>query len=134
MINSYGGRVVAHKDGSFVIDDVFMVNSHGQAHNISSRKSKNPQWSSLCIVVQGSLTPKTIDTKVGAIEFDTTLLTIMYKIDYLVSPTVKYALDSNNKIIKGSGLINNTFMSQLPEWLQKEIMINAGLDTRGRKK
>ena len=134
MINSYGGRVVARKDGSFVVDDVFMVNSHGHAHFISSRRSKNPQWNSLCIVVQGKLTPKRIDTKVGAIEFDPTLLTIMYKIDYLISPTVKYAFDKDNKIIKGSGLINNTFMSQLPEWLQKEIMINAGLNTRGRKK
>ena len=105
MINSYNGRVVAHNDGSFVIDNVFMINSHGQAYYINSKRSKNPQWSNLCIVVQGSLSPQIMQTKVGAIEFDPTLLTIMYKIDYLVSPTV---ID---------GQINNVFMSQLPNWL-----------------
>ena len=115
MIESYNGRVVAQKDGSFVIDDVFMVNSKGQAFFISSKRSKNPQWSSLCIVVQGSLRSQTIETNVGAIEFDPTLLTIMYKIDYLVSPTVEAI----------SGHINNVFMSQLPNWLQKQVELNV---------
>lgn len=118
MIESYNGRVIAHKDGSFVIDDVFMVNSKGQAFFISSKRSKNPQWSSLCIVVQGSLRPQVIDTKVGAIEFDPTLLTIMYKIDYLVSPTVE-------RLGNTTGHINNVFMSQLPNWLQKQVELNV---------
>jgi hypothetical protein len=115
MIESYGGRVVAQNDGSFVIDNVFMINSHGQAYFISSKKSKNPQWSNLCIVVEGSLNPQVMQTKVGAVEFDTTLLTIMYKIDYLISPTVKAE----------TGLINNTFMYQLPNWLQKQVEIGV---------
>jgi len=115
MIENYAGRVVAQKDGSFIIDDVFMINSHGQAYFISSKRSKNPQWSNLCIVVEGRLYPQIIQTKVGAIEFDTTLLTIMYKIDYLISPTV-------NSI---TGMINNTFMYQLPNWLQKQIELEV---------
>ena len=92
-----------------------MINSHGQAYFISSKKSKNPQWSNLCIVVEGRLQPQVIQTKVGAVEFDTTLLTIMYKIDYLISPTVKAE----------TGEINNTFMSQLPNWLQKQVEIEV---------
>ena len=115
MVESYGGRVVAQTDGSFVIDNVFMINSHGQAYFISSKRSKNPQWSNLCIVVEGRLQPQVIQTKVGAVEFDTTLLTIMYKIDYLISPTVKAE----------TGEINNTFMSQLPNWLQKQVELEV---------
>jgi len=130
MINSYNGRVVAQTDGSFVIDNVFMINSHGQAYFISSKKSKNPQWSNLCIVVKGSLQPKILQTKVGSIEFDTTLLTIMYKIDYLVSPTLMfdYSTDKNTGmpiIVKGSGRIDNVFMAQLPNWLQKQVEIEV---------
>jgi len=115
MINSYDGRVIAQNDGSFVVDNVFMINSHGQAFFISSKRSKNPQWEPLCIVVRGVLNTKMIQTKVGSIEFDTTLLTIMYKIDYLVSPTIEAT----------TGHINNVFMSQLPNWLQKQVELEV---------
>jgi len=130
MVNSYDGRVVAQTDGSFVIDNVFMINSHGQAYFISSKRAKNPQWSNLCIVVKGRLLPKIMQTKVGAIEFDTTLLTIMYKIDYLVSPTLIFDYKTDKitgfpKIVEGTGKIDNVFMAQLPNWLQKQVELEV---------
>lgn len=87
MIDVFGDRVVTKmkKDRTmYIVDERFMVDDVGVSHY----KDDYGHWKFLCTVAQGNLSKMTIQTKVGEIELDSTELTIMGKIGFLLSPDI----------------------------------------------
>ena len=68
----------------YVVDDRFMVDGHGVSHY----KKDDGSWSFLCTVAQGNLSKMSITTPIGDIELESTELTIMGKIGFLLAPDI----------------------------------------------
>ena len=64
---------------------------------------RNNRWHSLCLVVDGYIRDKMVDTAVGKIHMSRTLQTIMGKIGFCLKPNIK----------------DSVFMNQLPDNLKK---------------
>ena len=112
MISVFGERVdmrtrddVTH----YIIDDRFMVDSHGVSHY----KSDVGHWKFLCTVAQGNLSKMSISTKIGDIELESTELTIMGKIGFLLAPDIT----------------DSVFFHQLSEKMQDVIKQEVQLDS-----
>jgi len=130
-------RAILQRDGSYIIDNVFMVNTHGTASYIDSVKSKKAKWQSLCIVVRNktanALRDINITTPAGDIKIPSTLVQILAKVRYLLQPTVLYNYSTNGREIKDSGHIDSVVINQLPEWLAKQVIF-ARLGKKGLSK
>jgi hypothetical protein len=88
MISVFGNRVETKsnndKDVYYIVDDRFMVDGHGVSHY----KKDDGSWSFLCTVAQGNLSKMSIATPIGDIELESTELTIMGKIGFLLAPDI----------------------------------------------
>ena len=95
----------------YVVDDRFMVDGHGVSHY----KKDDGSWSFLCTVAQGNLSKMSITTPIGDIELESTELTIMGKIGFLLAPDIT----------------DNVFFHQLSnkmqEVLKAEVMFDANV-------
>jgi len=101
-------RVVrGEKEGRYIIDDIFAVDGHANAYVKAEKKSRPGEfdWNSLCIVVQGNLQNKNIETPLGCLELDITLQSIIAKVMYLLNPNIKDCV----------------FMRQLPFKIQGQV-------------
>ena len=96
---------------TYVIDDRFMVDDHGVSHY----KSDVGHWKFLCTVAQGNLSKMSISTKIGDIELESTELTIMGKIGFLLAPDIT----------------DSVFFHQLSEKMQDVIKQEVQLDSIG---
>ena len=112
MIGVFGERVdMRTRDDktTYVIDDRFMVDDHGVSHY----KSDVGHWKFLCTVAQGNLSKMSISTKIGDIELESTELTIMGKIGFLLAPDIT----------------DSVFFHQLSEKMQDVIKQEIQLDS-----
>ena len=112
MISVFGERVdMRTRDDktTYVIDDRFMVDDHGVSHY----KSDVGHWKFLCTVAQGNLSKMSISTKIGDIELESTELTIMGKIGFLLTPDIT----------------DHTFFHQLSDKMQDVIKQEVQLDS-----
>ena len=112
MISVFGERVdMRTRDDktTYVIDDGFMVDDHGVSHY----KSDVGHWKFLCTVAQGNLSKMSISTKIGDIELESTELTIMGKIGFLLAPDIT----------------DSVFFHQLSEKMQDVIKQEIQLDS-----
>jgi len=114
MISVFGERVemITRDDVThYIVDDRFMVDSHGVSHY----KSDVGHWKFLCTVAQGNLSKMTINTKIGDIELESTELTIMGKIGFLLAPDIT----------------DNVFLHQLSDKMQDVLKAETQLDSIG---
>jgi len=112
MIGVFGERVemITRDDVThYIVDDRFMVDSHGVSHY----KSDVGHWKFLCTVAQGNLSKMSISTKIGDIELESTELTIMGKIGFLLTPDIT----------------DHTFFHQLSEKMQDVLKAEVKLDS-----
>ena len=112
MISVFGERVemITRDDVThYIVDDRFMVDSHGVSHY----KSDVGHWKFLCTVAQGNLSKMTINTKIGDIELESTELTIMGKIGFLLAPDIT----------------DNVFLHQLSDKMQDVLKAEVQLDS-----
>ena len=112
MIGVFGERVemITRDDVThYIVDDRFMVDSHGVSHY----KSDVGHWKFLCTVAQGNLSKMSISTKIGDIELESTELTIMGKIGFLLAPDIT----------------DSVFFHQLSEKMQDVIKQEVQLDS-----
>ena len=88
MISVFGDRVETKSNNDkgvyYIVDDRFMVDGHGVSHY----KKDDGSWSFLCTVAQGNLNKMSISTPIGDIELESTELTIMGKIGFLLAPDI----------------------------------------------
>jgi len=126
VLKSYGERVVKVQDG-YIIDDMWKVNNQGSSYYLAQDGHKgnwdsdtvtvhgeNAQgvvgnWHFLCTVAQGKFMSMSIDSEIGVLELDSTTITILAKINFLMNPNVK----------------DSVFMNQLPEQTQKLLRAEA---------
>ena len=112
MISVFGERVdMRTRDDktTYVIDDRFMVDDHGVSHY----KSDVGHWKFLCTVAQGNLSKMSISTKIGDIELESTELTIMGKIGFLLAPDIN----------------DHVFFHQLSDKMQDVLKAEVEFDT-----
>ena len=112
MVGVFGERVemITRDDVThYIVDDRFMVDSHGVSHY----KSDVGHWKFLCTVAQGNLSKMSISTKIGDIELESTELTIMGKIGFLLTPDIT----------------DHTFFHQLSDKMQDVIKQEVQLDS-----
>jgi len=112
MIGVFGERVemITRNDIThYIVDDRFMVDGHGVSHY----KSDVGHWKFLCTVAQGNLSKMSISTKIGDIELESTELTIMGKIGFLLAPDIT----------------DSVFFHQLSEKMQDVIKQEIQLDS-----
>jgi len=112
MIGVFGERVemITRNDIThYIVDDRFMVDDHGVSHY----KSDVGHWKFLCTVAQGNLSKMSISTKIGDIELESTELTIMGKIGFLLAPDIT----------------DSVFFHQLSEKMQDVIKQEIQLDS-----
>ena len=112
MVGVFGERVemITRDDVThYIVDDRFMVDSHGVSHY----KSDVGHWKFLCTVAQGNLSKMTINTKIGDIELESTELTIMGKIGFLLAPDIT----------------DNVFLHQLSDKMQDVLKAEVQLDS-----
>ena len=102
----YNERIDYTKRG-IIIDSIFKVGYDGSAHV----KIYNSKWKSLCLVADGYIRDKQIDTAIGRIEMSRTLQTILAKIGFCLKPDDK----------------DRVFMQQLPNKLQRVIIDESNL-------
>ena len=112
LLFAYADRINFKKRG-IVVDDNFMVGYDGGA-----KVKKFKRWQPLCLVVDGYIRDKNIDTAVGVIRMSRLLQTIMVKIGFCLKPNVK----------------DKVFMDQLGKDLQRVLLDEAKLIERERKK
>ena len=93
----YADRLKFGKAG-VIVDDSFRIKYDGGA-----MYRRNNRWHSLCLVVDGYIRDKMVDTAVGKIHMSRTLQTIMGKIGFCLKPNIK----------------DSVFMNQLPDNLKK---------------
>ena len=86
-----------------------MVDGHGVSHY----KSDVGHWKFLCTVAQGNLSKMSISTKIGDIELESTALTIMGKIGFLLAPDIT----------------DNVFLHQLSDKMQDVLKAEVQLDS-----
>ena len=96
----YADRLKFRKKG-IVVDDNFMVCYDGSAMYMYGR-----HWHSLCLVVDGYIRDKLIDTAVGVIRMSRLLQTIMGKIGFCLKPNIR----------------DSVFMNQLPNNLKRCVI------------
>ena len=118
MMIVFGDRVktIRRKQGErldehtrYIIDDRFMVNDRGVSHY----KDDKGHWQFLCTVAQGNLSKMSISTAIGDIELESTELTIMGKIGFLLAPDIT----------------DHTFFHQLSEKMQDVLKAEVEFDT-----
>ena len=109
---AYADRLSFRKRG-IVVDDNFMIGYDG-----SAKVKKNKRWQPLCLVVDGYIRDKLIDTAVGVIRMSRLLQTIMVKIGFCLKPNIK----------------DKVFMNQLGNDLKRCIIDEAKLKEREVKK
>ena len=112
MVGVFGERVemITRDDVThYIVDDRFMVDSHGVSHY----KSDVGHWKFLCTVAQGNLSKMSISTKIGDIELESTELTIMGKIGFLLAPDIT----------------DNVFLHQLSDKMQDVLKAEVQLDS-----
>jgi len=95
----------------YVVDDRFMVDSRGVSHY----KRDDGKWGFLCTVAQGNLSKMSISTKIGDIDLESTELTIMGKIGFLLAPDIT----------------DNVFFHQLSDKMQDVLKAETQLDSIG---
>ena len=114
MLSVFGERVqtkTTDKETRYIIDDRFMVNDKGVSHYLSD---KGNEWKFLCTVAQGNLGTMSITTDIGEIQLESTELTIMGKVGYLLAPNIQ----------------DNVFFHQLGGKLQDVLKAEVEFDTR----
>ena len=94
---------------TYVVDDRFMVDGHGVSHY----KKDDGSWSFLCTVAQGNLSKMSITTPIGDIELESTELTIMGKIGFLLAPDIT----------------DNVFFHQLSSKMQEVLKAEVEFDS-----
>ena len=100
----YNNRIDYTKRG-IIIDKIFKVGYDGSAHV----KIYGSKWKSLCLVADGYIRDKQIDTAIGRVNMSRTLQTILAKIGFCLKPDDK----------------DIVFMQQLPNKLQRVIRDEA---------
>tara|TARA_R100001530_G_scaffold134510_2_gene109511 strand:+ start:88 stop:678 length:591 start_codon:yes stop_codon:yes gene_type:complete len=104
--NSFGDKVRQGSDGSFIINNTFMVDKNASAHVL-----KENSWEFLCIVVR-KLGRRKIDLgELGTADLDPKLVEIMSKISFLIKPNTK----------------DTVFMRQLPRYISNALLKEAGI-------
>ena len=118
MMIVFGDRVktIRRKQGErldehtrYIIDDRFMVNDRGVSHY----KDDKGHWQFLCTVAQGNLSKMSINTAIGDIELESTELTIMGKIGFLLAPDIT----------------DHVFLHQLSDKMQDVLKAEVEFDT-----
>ena len=118
MMIVFGDRVktIRRKQGErldehtrYIIDDRFMVNDRGVSHY----KDDKGHWKFLCTVAQGNLSKMSINTAIGDIELESTELTIMGKIGFLLAPDIT----------------DHVFLHQLSDKMQDVLKAEVEFDT-----
>ena len=79
---------VRFSSNQFEVDSFFSVDQHGNAH-VRDEPSKPNGWRSLCLVAQGHLTPRYVETPIGPVQLDEKGLTILAKILFLLNPNLE---------------------------------------------
>lgn len=92
----------------FEVDSFFSVDQHGNAH-VRDDPSKPAGWRNLCLVAQGQLTPRYVETPIGPVQLDEKGLTILAKILFLLNPNLE----------------DQVFTRQLSEKLRRILEQNA---------
>lgn len=122
VIKSYGDRVVKIPDG-YLVDDIWKVNNTGSSYYLAKNhkgsfdqdvvnvhgetaKGNEGDWHFLCTVAQGNFLKMSIDTKIGSLELDSTTMTILAKINFLMNPNIN----------------DSVFMNQLPKKISKLLI------------
>ena len=114
MMIVFGDRVKTVNDtvkghSRYIVDDRFMVDDHG----VSYYKDDKGRWQGLCTVAQGNLSKMSISTPIGDIELESTELTIMGKIGFLLAPDVT----------------DHVFLHQLSDKMQDVLKAEVEFDT-----
>jgi hypothetical protein len=113
MVGVFGDRVETKSNNDkgvyYIVDDRFMVDSHGVSHY----KKDDGSWSFLCTVAQGNLSKMSISTPIGDIELESTELTIMGKIGFLLAPDIT----------------DNVFFHQLSSKMQEVLKAEVEFDS-----
>jgi hypothetical protein len=104
----------AYGEGMYVIDDIFAVDGHANAYVLTEKESGDFDWRPLCIVVQGTLQNKNIETPLGCLELDVTLQSIIAKVMYLLNPNPEDCV----------------FMRQLPPNIQRMVTRRYNQNTK----
>jgi len=112
LLFAYADRLKFRKRG-IIVDDNFMVKYDGVA-----MVKKYNRWHGLCLVVDGYIRDKLIDTAVGTIKMSRLLQTIMVKVGFCLKPNIK----------------DRVFMNQLGKSLQRVLTDEAKLKDREAKK
>jgi hypothetical protein len=94
---------------AYIVDERFMVDDHGVSHY----KSDYGNWKFLCTVAQGNLSKMSISTAIGDIELESTELTIMGKIGFLLAPDIT----------------DHVFLHQLSDKMQDVLKAEVEFDT-----
>ena len=114
MMIVFGDRVKTVNDtvkghSRYIVDDRFMVDDHG----VSYYKDDKGHWKNLCTVAQGNLSKMSISTAIGDIELESTELTIMGKIGFLLAPDIN----------------DHVFLHQLSDKMQDVLKAEVEFDT-----
>jgi len=114
MMIVFGDRVKTVNDtvkghSRYIVDDRFMVDDHG----VSYYKDDKGHWKNLCTVAQGNLSKMSISTAIGDIELESTELTIMGKIGFLLAPDIN----------------DHVFFHQLTDKMQDVLKAEVEFDT-----
>ncbi len=83
-----------HKGLAFDVDGLFRVNKQATCYTQNkvngSQQTLDGQWSSLCIVPNGTIRPFSLMTKIGKIQLSKNDVVILAKIGFLLSPKKIY--------------------------------------------
>ena len=102
----YNDRIDYTKRG-IIVDKIFKIGYDGSAHV----KIYGSKWKSLCLVADGYIRDKQIDTAIGRVNMSRTLQTILAKIGFCLKPNDR----------------DRIFMEQLPHKLRRVIIDEANL-------
>lgn len=110
LLLGYRERVrFSSSSNQFEVDRFFSVDQHGNAH-VRDDPSKPAGWRNLCLVAQGQLTPRYVETPIGHVQLDEKGLTILAKILFLLNPNLE----------------DQVFTRQISEKLRRMLEHNAG--------
>ncbi|MCL4436334.1 MAG: hypothetical protein M1503_03090 [Thaumarchaeota archaeon] len=117
LLLEYRQRVRFSSSGNqFEVDSFFSVDQHGNAH-VRDDPSKPAGWRNLCLVAQGQLTPRYVETPIGPVQLDEKGLTILAKVLFLLNPNLE----------------DQVFTRQISEKLRRMLEHNAGRDEEDLK-
>ncbi|MBI4258311.1 MAG: hypothetical protein HY619_05085 [Thaumarchaeota archaeon] len=106
LVGEYRGRV-RFEENLTEVDGLFAVDQHGNAY-VKDDSALPADWRKLCLVAQGQLTPRYVETPIGPVRLDERGLTILAKILFLLNPNME----------------DSVFASQLPDWVRRRIEVN----------